>query len=171
MAMNGNEGEALQEYLDVLRFDGQTLEDANRGAKELTEFLLQVDPKVKMAIANAIWYRQDYQVKVPFRTMAEYYYNAEVAGIDVFDPKSVDIINQWIEQQTEGLIKDMLDRISPDAVMYLVNAIYYKDDWKYQFDSGKTQKEPFYISPERQVQVDMMSFKEAGTIKAFQGQG
>src|SRR5690554_1134808 len=37
MAMNGNEGEALQEYLDVLRFDGQTLEDANRGAKELTE--------------------------------------------------------------------------------------------------------------------------------------
>jgi serine protease inhibitor len=171
MAMNGNEGEVLQEYLDVLWFDGQTLEDANKGAKELTEFLLQVDPKVKMAIANAIWYRQDYQVKVPFRTMAEEYYNAEVAGIDVFDPKSVNIINQWIEQHTEGLIKDMLVQIPPNAVIYLVNAIYYKADWKFQFDPGKTKKEPFHTSPERQVLVDMMSFKEAGTIKAFEGQG
>ena len=171
MAMNGNEAEALQEYLEVLRFDGQTLEEANKGAKELTEFLLQVDPKVRIAIANAIWYRQDYQVKVPFRTMAEEYYKAEVAGIDVFDPKSVNIINQWIEQQTQGLIKDMVDQIPPNAVMYLVNAIYYKADWKYQFDLEKTKKEPFHISPERQVQVDMMSFKEAGTIKAFQGQG
>src|SRR5690606_30966365 len=171
MAMNGNEGEALQGYLEVLRFDGQTLEEANKGAKELTEFLLQVDPKVKIAIANAIWYRQDYQVKVPFRTMAEEYYNAEVAGIDVFNPKSVDIINGWIEQQTQGLIKDMLDRVPTDAVMYLVNAIYYKADWKYQFDRAKTQKEPFHISPERQVSVDMMSLKEAATVRAFQGQG
>src|SRR5690606_11761291 len=101
----------------------------------------------------------------------EEYYKAEAAGIDVFDPKSVDVINQWIEQQTEGLIKDMLDQIPPDAVMYLVNAIYYKADWKYQFDAEKTQKEPFHISPERLVQVDMMSFREAGSIKAFQGQG
>src|SRR5690554_5789532 len=146
MAMNGNEGEALEEYLDVLRFEGQKLEEANQGAKELTEFLLQVDPKVRLAIANAIWYRQDYQVKVSFRTMAEKYYNAEVAGIDVFNPRSVDIINGWIERQTKGLIKDMLDRIPPDAVMYLVNAIYYKADWKYQFDPEKTQKEPFYVS-------------------------
>lgn len=171
MAMNGNEGEALEEYLNVLRYDGQTLEEANQGAKELTEFLLQVDPKVRLAIANAIWYRQDYQVKVPFKTMAEEYYKAEVAGIDVFNPKSVDIINGWIEQQTQGLIKDMLDQIPPDAVMYLVNAIYYKADWKYRFDPAKTQQEPFHISPGRQVQVDMMSLKEAGTLKAFQGQG
>src|SRR5690606_10678534 len=171
MAMNGNEGEALEEYLNVLRFEGQSLEEANSGAKELTEFLLQVDPKVRLAIANAIWYRQDYQVKVPFKTMAEEYYDAEVAGIDVFNPKSVDIINGWIEQQTQGLIKDMLDRVPTDAVMYLVNAIYYKADWKYQFDRAKTQKEPFHISPERQVSVDMMSLKEAATVRAFQGQG
>src|SRR5690606_18201538 len=135
MTMNGNEGEALQEYLDVLGYGKQTVDQANAGAKELTEFLLQVDPKVKMAIANAIWYRQDYRVKVPFKQTAESYYNAEVAGIDVFNPQSVNIINNWIEQQTQGLIRDMLDKIPPDAVMYLVNAIYYKADWRYQFDA------------------------------------
>src|SRR5690554_4651447 len=170
MAMNGNDGEALEEYLDVLRFDGQTLEEANKGAKELTEFLLQVDPKVRIAIANAIWYRQDYHVKVPFKVMAKEYYNAEVAGIDVRDPKSVEIINGWIEQQTQGLIKDMLDQIPPDAVMYLVNAIYYKADWKYQFDASKTKKEPFYVNQNKQVQVDMMSLGDAaGTMKLYSG--
>jgi len=171
MAMNGNEGAPLQEYMDVLRFGGQTLEEANKGAQQLTDFLLQVDPKVRIAIANAIWYRQDYQVKAPFRTMAENYYEAEVAGINVFDPKSVSIINGWIEQKTQGLIKDMLDQIPPDAVMYLVNAIYYKADWKYQFHPEKTQKEPFYISPEQKVVVDMMSVKETATVRVFQGQG
>lgn len=170
MAMNGNEGEALREYLEVLRFDGQTLEEANQGAKELTEFLLQVDPKVKMRIANAIWYRQDYKVKIPFKSMAEEFYGARVAGIDVFDPKSVNVINDWIEMQTEGLIKDMLDRIPADAVMYLVNAIYYKADWRTQFDPAKTTKAPFYVAADRQVQVDMMSFKEAGTIKSYRGE-
>src|SRR5690606_29616894 len=44
-------------------------------------------------------------------------------------------------------------------------------DWKYQFDRAKTQKEPFHISRERQVSVDMMSLKEAATVRAFRGQG
>src|SRR5690606_26811452 len=38
MAMNGNDGEVLEEYMDVLRFDGQSVQEANQGAKELTEF-------------------------------------------------------------------------------------------------------------------------------------
>ena len=170
MAMAGNEGEALEEYLDVLRFDDQTVEEANKGAKDLTDFLLQVDPKVKTHIANGMWYRQDYLVKAAFRQVLEDYYNAEVAGIDVFDPKSADIINGWIERNTEGLIKDMLDQIPPDAVMYLVNAIYYKADWKYQFDASKTKKEPFYVNQNKQVQVDMMSLgDETGTMKLYTG--
>lgn len=169
MAMAGNEGEALEEYLEVLRFGDQTVEEANKGAKELTEFLLQVDPKVKTHIANSMWYRQDYLVKSTFRQVLEDYYKAEVAGIDVLDPKSVDIINGWIERNTEGLIKDMLDEIPPNAVMYLVNAIYYKADWKYRFDAGKTKTEPFYITPDRPVEVDMMSLGEAAAMKFYGG--
>lgn len=167
MAMNGNEGEALEEYLKVLGFGSRTVEEANAGAKDLTEFLLQVDPKVKLAIANAIWYRHDYQVKVPFKQTAEKFYQAEVSGIDVLNPNAVDIINNWIAQQTEGKIQDMLDRVPPDAVMYLVNAIYYKADWKYRFDKEKTEKAPFFVSPGKQVQVDMMGLGKAGTIKSY----
>src|SRR5690554_3021649 len=123
MAMNGNDGEALEEYLDVLRFDGQTLEEANKGAKELTEFQLQVDPKVRIAIANAIWYRQDYQVKVPFKAMAEEYYNAEVAGVVMYKTKDVEIDNGRVKQKIQDMIKDKLYQITPDAVKYMDNTI------------------------------------------------
>jgi serine protease inhibitor len=124
---------------------------------------------VKLAIANAIWYKQEYQVKVPFKDTAREYYNAEIAGLDIHNPNSVNIINNWIAQKTNNLIKDMLDGIPSNAVMYLVNAIYYKADWKYQFDASKTKKEKFYISPVNDVQVDMMTTDKATAYKTYQG--
>ncbi|SMD45636.1 serpin B [Aquiflexum balticum DSM 16537] len=169
MTMNGNEGEVLQEFVDLLRYEGMSLDNANRGSKELTEFLLQVDPKVKLAIANAIWYKQEYQVQVPFKNTARDYYNAEIAGLDMRNSNSVNIINNWIAQKTNNLIKDMLDEIPSDAVMYLVNAIYYKADWKYQFVAYKTKKENFYPSPGNAVQVDMMDLDKPSAFKSYYG--
>ncbi len=169
MTMNGNEGEVLKEFVDLLRYEGLNINDANRGSKELTEFLLQVDPKVKLAIANAIWYKQEYQVQVPFKNTARDKYNAEIAGLDMLNPSSVDIINNWIAQKTNNLIQDMVNEIPTDAVMFLVNAIYYKADWRYQFDASKTKKEKFSISPGNDVQVDMMMTGEATAFKTFQG--
>src|SRR5690606_23731810 len=168
MTMNGNEGEVFEEFLNFLRVEDQTRDEANKGAKELTEFLLEVDPRVQLALANAIWYRQDYQVQAAFKKLSEQFYNAEVAGIDVADPKSVRIINDWIENQTQGRIKNMLDQIPADAVMYLVNAIYYKADWRYPFDAAKTAKEAFHTSAHQHVSVDMMTLKEVAPIRIFQ---
>lgn len=171
MTMNGNEGEVLQEFLDLLRYEGMSMEDANRGSKELTEFLLQVDPKVKLAVANAIWYKQEYQVQVPFKNTAREYFNAEIAGLDMLNPNSVNIINNWIAQKTNNLIKDMLDGIPSNAVMYLVNAIYYKADWKYQFVASKTKKENFYPNPGNPVLVDMMDLDKASAFRSYFGDG
>ncbi|WP_194777704.1 serpin family protein [Pararhodonellum marinum] len=167
MTMNGNEGEVLDEFIQLLRFEGLSKEEANKAAKELTEFLLKVDQRVKLSIANAIWYREGYQVKVPFVETSQQYYQAEVAPLDMLNPQSVNTINRWIENQTNGLIKDMLDVIPPNAVMYLVNAIYYKADWKYRFDPSKTKKEPFFTSPGQSVQVDMMHLDEAAGFRGY----
>jgi serine protease inhibitor len=167
MTMNGNEGEVLEEFQNLLRYEGMSLEESNKGAKELTEFLLNVDPKVKLAIANAIWYKQQLEVQVPFRNTAQNYYNAEVAPLDMHHPGSVHIINKWIEKQTNNLIKDMLDQIPAEAVMYLVNAIYFKGDWKYQFVPSKTQKKPFHTESGNVVQVDMMDLDKGATFKTY----
>ncbi|MFC4871000.1 serpin family protein [Negadavirga shengliensis] len=167
MTMNGNEGEVLEEFVRILRYEGMGLEEANKAAKELTQFLMDLDPKVKMSIANAIWYKEEYEIFPPFKETVMNSYRAEVAGLDMLNPQSVNIINQWIENKTEGIIKDMLDQIPPNAVMYLVNAIYFKGDWKYRFPASKTQKEPFHINPHQEVQVNMMQLEDAATFRYF----
>lgn len=167
MAMNGNDGEVLDEFIRVLRFEGMALEEANEAAKSLTEFLLQLDPKVKLSIANAIWYRQGFDLNPEFGKTVRESFAAEVAGLDMGNPQSVNIINDWIEAKTEGLIKDMLDQVSPEAVMYLVNAIYFKADWKYRFDAANTEKAPFKVGPSKEVEVDMMRMDEPTTLRYF----
>jgi len=129
--------------------------------------LLQVDPKVKISIANGIWYKKQYNVKTPFRETAQQYYGAEIAPLDMQDPNSVNVINNWIEQRTNNLIKEMLDNIPGNAVMYLVNAIYFKADWKYQFVASKTQRKPFYPAAGKTVQVDMMDLEKAASFKIY----
>ncbi len=169
MTMNGNEGEVLDEFIQLLRYEGLSTEEANRAAKELTQFLKDLDLKVKLNIANAIWYREGYSVYPTFKEIVRNYYRAEIAALDMLNPQSVNVINNWISQQTEGLIKEMVDEIPPNAVMYLVNAIYFKGDWKYRFDPNKTQKAPFYISPSTEVEVDMMQLEAAATFRFHAG--
>jgi serine protease inhibitor len=169
MTMNGNEGEVLEEFIQLLRYEGLGMEEANKAAKELTQFLKEVDKKVKLNIANAIWYRDGYTVYPEFKETVRDYYRAEIAALDMLDPQSVNVINNWISQQTEGLIQDMIDEIPPNAVMYLVNAIYFKGDWKYSFDADKTQKAPFHVSPSREVEVDMMQLGDAATFHYYSG--
>ncbi|EOZ93192.1 Serine protease inhibitor (serpin family) [Indibacter alkaliphilus LW1] len=167
MTMNGNENPVLQEYIKTLRYDNLSVDEANRGSRDLRQFLTQVDPKVDLTIANAIWYKEGYQVKAPFKSIANDFYDAEIAPLPMHDPNSVKVINDWVEKKTRGMIRDILDMIPPNAVMYLVNAIHYKADWKYQFDSKKTKKEPFYPSPNSPIQVDMMDLDKAATFRVY----
>jgi serine protease inhibitor len=160
MAMNGNEGDVLQEYLDVLAYHGLSKEEANLAVKSLTSYLKEVDPKVKVNIANGIWYRDGLRVQTDFKSAMQNYYNANISALDFNEPNAHQVINNWIASQTNDLIKDILDSIPREAVMYLVNAIYFKGDWKYQFDQKKTKKEPFYPESGGSVQVDMMESKD-----------
>ncbi|WP_158858755.1 serpin family protein [Lunatibacter salilacus] len=171
MAMNGNEGEVLEEFNNVLRFEGMSLEEANEAAESLTKFLLELDPKVRLSIANAIWYKQEFEANPNFEATVRNSFKAEVAGLDMANPQSVDVINNWIENNTEGLIKDMLDAIPSTAVMYLVNAIYFKADWKYRFNSANTHKAPFYVTPQQVVEVEMMSMNESAPMRNYTTEG
>lgn len=167
MAMNGNDGKVLEEFIKILQLEGMSLDDANQAIKDLTSFLLDVDPRVKLNLANGIWYKEDFQVQIPFKNAAQQYFNAEIAPLDMEDPNSVKIINNWIEKQTNNLIKDMLDFIPADAVMYLVNAIYFKGEWTYNFPIGNTRKEKFTLHNGQEIMADMMNLGEPAGFKAY----
>jgi serpin B len=76
--------------------------------------------------------------------------------------EAADQINAWIEEQTNEKIKDMLQSsdIHPLTKMILCNAIYFKGDWKYQFDQDQTIEEQFYNTPDSSISVPMMSLND-----------
>jgi serpin B len=81
-----------------------------------------------------------------FLTTCSKYYSALVRGLNFDDPTSVDTINAWVEDNTNGRIEKIWeDRIEKGIVMFLINAIYFKGIWTYQFDKNDTKDDWFYL--------------------------
>jgi serine protease inhibitor len=156
MTYNGAAGSTLEAFSNVLHFDGLSTEEVNESYKDLVDQILNLDKKVDFSLANSIWYRDDFQVLDEFIETNRKYFNAEVAEIDFSDPETVNVINKWIEDNTEGKIKEMLDYIPVDAVLYLINAIYFNAKWKYEFSKSDTYQGDFFLSEGVTQQVDYM---------------
>jgi len=156
MTYNGAAGTTLQAFNDVLHFGDLTSEEVNESYKDLMDQMLNLDDKIEFSIANSIWYRLGFQVLSEFIATNKEYFDAEVKEIDFSDPQTVEDINQWIEDKTNGKIKDMLDFIPVDAVMYLINAIYFNAPWKYEFEKGETYQGDFNLADGTKHQVDYM---------------
>ena len=77
-------------------------------------------------------------LKSPFTDILVQYYNAESKSFDITDPLVPKQINSWIESKTNGLIKNMIDKLDQNTVMLLINAIYFKGKWNSQFDKENT---------------------------------
>jgi serine protease inhibitor len=146
MTYNGAAGTTLEAFRDVLHFDDLTDQQVNVTYKDLMGQLVTLDDNVEFSIANSIWYRLGFDVLAEFIATNQEYFDAAVEEIDFSDPQTVEIINQWIEDKTNGKIKDMLDFIPVDAVMYLINAIYFNAQWKYEFDKEKTYEDNFFLA-------------------------
>ncbi len=156
MTYNGAAGTTLDAFKEVLHFEDLTNEEVNESYKDLMNQLVTLDDKVEFSIANSIWYKLGFQVLSEFIATNQEYFDAVVEEIDFYDPQTVEIINQWIEDKTNGKIKDMLDFIPPDAVMYLINAIYFNAQWKYEFDKEKTHEDNFMLADGSSHLTDFM---------------
>ncbi len=156
MTYNGAEGTTLEAFHDVLHFGDLTKEEVNESYKDLMDQLVHLDKQVEFSIANSIWYRLGFSVLSEFIQTNKDYFDAEVKEIDFSDPQTVEIINQWIEDKTNDKIQDMLDFIPPDAVMYLINAIYFNATWKYEFEKEDTYEGDFNLAEGTKHKVDYM---------------
>ena len=157
MTYNGAAGTTLEAFNDVLHFGDLTHQEVNESYKDLMNQLVHLDEQVEFSIANSIWYRLGYTILEEFISTNREYFDAAVEELDFSDPKSVDIINDWIEDKTNDKIKNMLDFIPSDAVMYLINAIYFNATWKYEFDPEDTREGDFYLEGGGTFPVDYMN--------------
>jgi serpin B len=134
MAANGAVDETRDEIINALGYkDVTTMDGINQVNAKLLADLPTVDPKTTFIIANALWLNKDFSFYESYKTVNETYYNAEVQSLDFGIDRSLLTINQWISDKTNGLINDMLNKISKSAAMYITDALYFKSDWTEEF--------------------------------------
>ncbi len=156
MTLNGANGDTYEAMKSTLEFAGLTEEQINKSYRDLMELLLNLDPKVVFQIANSIWYKNTYTFKQTFFDVSKEYFDAEVNGLNFSDPASVNIINGWVEEKTNGKIKEIIDKIDPNVVMFLINAIYFKGIWTFQFEETNTYDANFTLPDNTQQSCKMM---------------
>lgn len=156
MTLNGAEAETKQGILNTIQFGNLTDAEVNKGYADLMSLLTGMDRKVNMSLANSVWYRNTLSVKPAFKSIIESNYKGTVQSLDFTSPAAKNTINDWIEDKTNSKIKDVIQEIDPDLVMFLINAIYFKGDWTYQFDKSKTKDDNFYLEGGAVVATPMM---------------
>ena len=169
MARNGAAGTTLDAMNTTLGFAGMSDAQVNESYQHIIDTFTTLDPKVKMQIANSTWYRNGFEVEPAFISANRQYFNSEVTALDFSDPGAVNTINGWVSGKTNKLIPTIIDQIPADAVMYLVNAVYFKGQWKYQFETANTAQKPFTLPNGTVVQAPSMN--QHATFQYFKGAG
>lgn len=153
---------------------------------ELNEYLyayknqLPSDSDNRLSLANAIWFRDDkdqLKVEPDFLQKNANYYGAE-AYESPFDKTTVDDINQWVKDHTDGMIDNMVDRINKDSIMYLLNAVVFDAKWENPYTKNDVNSGEFTAWDGTIRSVDMMTSDESmylddgtatGIIKNYKG--
>lgn len=169
MTYNGAAGETREAMAQVMGIQGLTLEDLNLANADLRSILLNPEATVKTNIANSLWANIDAQLLDDFVERNNQYYGAEVSTIDLQDAGAPVTINKWVEQETQGKIKDLIDSLDPAAQLLLINAIYFKGDWSEQFKETATVDDNFYLADGTIKTVPLMYQQE--TFEAYDGDG
>lgn len=165
MLLNGCGGDTYTQLQGVLKYpSGMTISEINEAYKSLVVQLLDADPKVKLSLANAIFYRNGFSVKPPFLATMSNDFNATVGGLDFSALSALTTINSWASDNTNGKIPKVLDEISGDAVMFIMNALYFNGDWSYQFDKSLTRDLPFSPDGGSTVNVSTMEGKVGSKV-------
>ena len=160
MAWNGAIGQTKTEMESALRMSGMSVADINDYYKLMQSSLPAIDPTTKLNIANSLWYKNGFPVKAEYLKVNTDYFGAYIKSLDFSKSWAVDTINNWCAKKTNNLIKKPLDQIPQDAVMYLVNAIYFKGIWRKHFETKNTKEADFTNESGDKLKVNMMYQKD-----------
>ena len=135
MVYNGADGVTKEEIAKVLQAEGIDVDELNQANASLMNLLHSSSEQVQLTVANSIWLNENYHFQTEFAQNNKDCYNAEIQEIDINDSGSPKMINNWVKEKTNGKIGEIVESpLDPDLVTVLINAIYFKGDWKYEFD-------------------------------------
>lgn len=157
MAYGGALGTTKTQMQSVLDYKDMTDEAVNDQNMKLSKSLSQVNPLSELTVANAMFAKQGVEFKKAFIDTNQKYFGAKLETLDFSDPSTVTKINDWVKDKTKDKIPGILDKIPNDAVLYLVNAIYFKGTWLDEFKKDETRDAKFTLSDGAKKDVQMMN--------------
>jgi serpin B len=184
MAADGARGETAEQFAAVLAGDREAVNAAaaalledyaqfnGEGGAEIPEGAIEElraalegmeDREPVVRVADSIWVDDEFQVKDEFAADMADVFHAEAVAANLQDPKTVERINSWVADHTEGLINQILRQEDTDQLaVFLANALYFNGEWTYPALAEDTAPADFATGSGETVQADMMAFDKSG---------
>ncbi|WP_164214403.1 serpin family protein [Virgibacillus sp. YIM 98842] len=167
MIYNGAEGKTKEEIATVLQAENIDLETWNEEKAALFSALQRETAQTQLHIANSIWLQDQYRFQQEFAQNTSDYYAAQQEEINFQSGDAARRINDWVAATTNEKITDMVEEpLNPDLVAILINAIYFKGQWKHEFDNKQTEDGLFHLhdgttkdTPLMMLQADLEYFE------------
>ncbi|MBO4979051.1 MAG: serpin family protein [Clostridia bacterium] len=162
MVTNGAAGETLAQLEDVL---GMEIEALNKALFAFSRTLTSGDG-YRVMPANSVWFKDIPSLKVSeeyLQTCADWYDIEQFAA--PFDASTVKDINSWVKKNTDGMIDSIIDEISKDTVMYLINALVFDAKWQEEYEKKQIKDDLFYNDNGTETSVSMLCSEENVILK------
>ena len=157
MTYEGARNDTAAELKEVLNVE-QDNESFRNYMSNLYDYLNE-NSEYNISTANALWPRKGYYLLDKYKRIIQENYGGNSEEVDYSNPdKAAETINNWVENQTNNLIQNLISPslINPLTMLILTNAIYFKAQWKIQFEKENTTKMDFTKLDNEVVSVDTM---------------
>ena len=160
LCYDGANGETREAIGATLEMSDLSLQEMNEAYRDVTQVLTRTDPLVAFQTANSFWSRKGKAIQPEFIDLARNYFDARVEEIDFQQPWAADTINAWVSNATNDKITEMVKHPIGSPAAILMNAIYFKGDWMFPFDTAETREAAFHLADGSETRCDMMSLTE-----------
>lgn len=158
MAALGAEGETKAEICRAL---GEREDGLSESASALIKSMLAERGDTQLSIANSAWVDDRYQLNELYESALREALSAEAYGIDLSGDDAPGTINAWVKERTRGLIERVLyEPLKEAAALMLINTLYFKADWMYEFMPGFTYDGAF-TADDGSIQTAEYMYKKA----------
>ena len=146
MTYNGAQGNTEQAIAKALGLEGLSLQEINAANQRLLSIGDNLNSQIQIAFANSLWVKQGIPLDDDFVQRLKVAYLSKVANLDFVNPDAATTINRWVAEKTQEKIKELVAPIQiKNAILVLINAIYFKGIWTQQFDKDRTKERPFTL--------------------------
>ena len=156
MLANGARGETYNQIVKALGYSGYGIGEVNAAYHTLLTGLQEVDKSATLASANAMWLDKVNYVLPEFQKTIQDQYGAMVETLDFSDSKTLEHINAWGSERTDGMIPEMLPRLEDNWEFILANALYFRGMWTEKFDKNNTYMAAFNCLSGEEKYMDFM---------------